>query len=113
VEFFARLVAGHEQFATGADRESRRLELLKQILLDVREQTDWLVEPRPGISQAVAPDISQTVAPDIGFDANAREQLRQIAETAAEVRAALRPGRAVWQGMLPLRRQIARLRGKS
>ena len=113
VEFFARLVPGHEQFATVADRESRRLELLKQILLDVREQTDWLVEPRPGISQAVAPDISQTVAPDIGFDANAREQLRQIAETAAEVRAALRPGRAVWQGMLPLRRQIARLRGKS
>ena len=104
VEFMTRLKRGRPQFATPADRDRRRLELMKQILLEVREQTDWLIgaaTPLPGAPVA-----------DGGFDAGAREQLRQVAETAAMVRAALRPGRSIWRGMLPLRRKVATLRGR-
>jgi SAM-dependent methyltransferase len=101
VEFLTRLKRGKTEFATPQDRDHRRLDLMKQILLDLREQTDWLVGASPPTPPVVA-----------GFDDQSREQLRQIAETASMVRAALRPGRAVWQGMLPLRRKVTRLRGR-
>jgi SAM-dependent methyltransferase len=45
VEFLAHLVPGRQQFSSAADREECRLKLLRQILLDIREQTDFLVEP--------------------------------------------------------------------
>jgi SAM-dependent methyltransferase len=136
VEFFVRLVRGREEFATPADRENRRLELLKQILLDLREQTDWLVDPSAGgaISAPIVVDggfdaeskynlqqIAATVAEirastpvvvQAGFDEEAKRDLQQIAETAAAIRTALRPGRAIWHQMLPLRRTVARLRGR-
>lgn len=105
VEFFARLVRGAEQFASPRDRENRRLELLKQILLDLREQTDWLVDTPPAT-------VAGPVTVFGGFDAESKRNLQEIAETAAVIRTALRPGRAIWHRMLPVRRQIARLRGR-
>jgi SAM-dependent methyltransferase len=106
VEFMTRLERGRPQFATPQDRDRRRLELMKQILLDLREQTDWLAgAPTP--APAPAPVIL-----DPGFDDTAKENLRQVAETAAMLRTALRPVRALWQGMLPLRRKVAQHRGR-
>jgi SAM-dependent methyltransferase len=49
VEFFAHLRRGPMPFATQAEREDRRLQLLKQILIDLREQTNWLVGPEPAV----------------------------------------------------------------
>lgn len=105
VEFLTHLVPGRQGFATPADRERRRLELLKRTLLELREQTDWLVEP-------AAPPAQNEPAPVELLDAETRQRIQQIAETAAMVRAALRPGRAVWHGMLPVRRMVAQLRGR-
>jgi hypothetical protein len=75
-------VRGREHFATPADRENRRLELLKQILLELREQTDWLVDP---------PNPAPTPVP---------------------IPAPVRSARAILKQMLPLRRTVARLRGR-
>ena len=83
VEFFAQLVRGREPFARSEDLENRRLELLKQILLDLREQTDWLVDP---------PNVATTTRP---------------------IPAPVRSARAIWEQMLPLRRTVARLRGRN
>lgn len=110
VEFFARLVRGVDRFATQADRELRRLQLLKQILLDLREQTDWLVVPEPEKPVASVPPPPPVVIG--GLDDETRSQIQQIAETSAMVRTALRPAAAVWHGILPLRRTVARLRGR-
>lgn len=105
VEFMVRLQRGRREFITPAERDHRRLELMKQILLEVREQTDWLVAPKPA-------DPLPTVVVDGGFDAQAREQLHQVAETAVMLRTALRPARAVWHWLLPVRRKVAQLRGR-
>ncbi len=106
VEFFARLVRGRETFASPVVRDAKRQELLKQILLELREQTDWLIEPTSTANP------SPPVVVDQGFDAEARQNLRQIAETAAAINTVLRPGRAIWQQMLPLRRTVAKMRGR-
>jgi hypothetical protein len=106
VEFFARLVRGRQAFATPAMRDARRFELLKQILLELREQTDWLIE------SAATAQRAPPVGIDGGFDAEARRNLQQIAETALAIRTFLRPGQAIWQQMMPLRRKIAKLRGR-
>ncbi len=93
--------ADGRKFASPAQRDNRRMELLKQILLDLREQTDWLVD-----DLATKPIVVQG-----GFDAEARQHLEEIAETAAAIRTAMRPGKAIWRQMLPTaphRRQTAR-----
>lgn len=41
VEFFARLSRGGYVFAAPEARDARRLDLLKRVLLEIREQTDW------------------------------------------------------------------------
>ena len=87
-------------------RDARRQQLLKQILLELREQTDWLIE------QTAAASPPPPVVVDQGFDAEARQNLRQIAETAAAINTVLRPGRAIWQQMMPLRRTVAKMRGR-
>ena len=137
VEFLTQMKRGRQWFASTAEREQRRAELLKQMLLDVREQADWLLNTTMtaappaaasaggGFDDAARQQLQQVAATvaalhqagppraDCGFDDGAREQLRQVAETAAMTRAALRPGRAVWQGILPMRRAVARLRGRA
>jgi hypothetical protein len=41
VEFIARLSPGHEPYATPEDRDRRRLELLKEIVREQRDQANW------------------------------------------------------------------------
>lgn len=105
VEFMARLERGRQQFITPKERDRRRLDLMKQILLESREQTDWLVGATPD-------KLPAPIVVNAGFDDEARQQLRQVAEAAAMLRAALRPGRSIWRRMLPLRRKVAQLRGR-
>jgi SAM-dependent methyltransferase len=125
VEFMTRLERGCQQFVTPKERDRRRLELMKQILLDAREQTDWLVGAKPdklpapvivdsGFDDAARAQLQQVAeaAATPTFDDAARQQLRQVAEVAVMLRTALRPLRAVWHQMLPLRRNVARLRGR-
>jgi predicted SAM-dependent methyltransferase len=104
VEFMARLQRGRQQFVTPAERDRRRLELMKQVLLDVREQTDWLVGARP--SACPVP-----VVVDGGFDAAAREDLRQVAATAALLRSVLRPWHRIWRRLVSFRGQSPRSSG--
>jgi SAM-dependent methyltransferase len=105
VEFMTRLERGTQAFASPKERDLRRLELMKRILLDLREQTDWLVDDKP------AP-LPPSIIVDGGFDEAARQQLRQIAEAASMLQAALRPSQAIWHRMLPLRRKVAQFRGR-
>jgi hypothetical protein len=107
VEFLARLVRGRARFATGATREAKRVQLLRRMLFEIREQTDWLLNaesrlPMPSPYEAVL----ETRLKDL------ETVLREVAETAAMQRAALRPVRALWRRLLPLRRVVARMRGR-
>jgi SAM-dependent methyltransferase len=45
VEFLARLRRGRLVFASAAERDAERLALLKGILIEIREQSDWMVGP--------------------------------------------------------------------
>jgi SAM-dependent methyltransferase len=122
VEFFVHLVRGREAFANPAELGNRRVELLKQILLDLREQTDWLVEQAPPVPPQAATipvevfeqvDTGTSAGPEKDAAESAmRQDIREIAETAVMVRAALRPVRSAWRGILPLRRIVARARGR-
>ena len=47
MEFYVRLSRGRLQFATHAEREDRRMELLKRIILELREQSDWMIGEPP------------------------------------------------------------------
>lgn len=105
VEFMTRLQRGRQQFVSATERDYRRLELMKKILLEVREQTDWLLGSTPAVGAA-------PIVVNGGFDDSARQQLQQVVETSAMVRAALRPGRALWRRMLPLRHKVAQMRGR-
>lgn len=105
VEFMTRLERGTQQFVSPRERDRRRLDLMKQILLDLREQTDWLVGAKP---EKLPPPIIV----EGGFDETARQQLRQVAAAASMLQTALRPSRAIWHRMMPLRQQVARLRGR-
>ena len=118
VEFFTQLRPGAQTFASPQDRDLQRLALLRQILLELREQTDWLVDPedaQAGIDTQTRQELRQIAATLRSaplLQDQAAHELHQIAETAAMVRTVLRPPRAVWHGSLPLRRMIARLRGR-
>ena len=82
-EFLTRLIRGRQVFASPSERDERRLALLMQIQLDLREQSDWLPGPVSAARSAAAP------------------------ETAAG------PARTVWRWLLPVRRTVARLRGRA
>ncbi len=131
VEFLVHLRRGRRRFNSAEAREAERLALLRQVLLELREQTDWLVDsppvPKPSARleaiDAKPPQITERnpPLPDPTARLDAIEaRLAQIAEvtlppiaaSAAETRAALRPARGVWRRLLPLRRVVARLRGR-
>ena len=79
-------------------------------------ETDFCLRfgSRPiGYRSAATAEPAPPVVIDGGFDAEARQNLQQIAETAAAIRTVLRPGQAIWQQMMPLRRKVAKLRGGS
>lgn len=105
VEFMTRLERGPQQFVGPKERDHRRLVLMKQILLDLREQTDWLVEAKQDKPQ-------RPIIVEGGFDETARQQLQQVAEAASMLKSALRPSRAIWHRMLPLRQKVAQMRGR-
>lgn len=131
VEFLVHLRRGRQRFASPEAREAERLALLRQVLLELREQTDWLVDSPPAPNslarlEAIDARLAQITergppVPDPTARLDAIEaRLAQIAEvtlppissSAAEARAALRPARALWRRLLPLRRVVARLRGR-
>jgi predicted SAM-dependent methyltransferase len=120
VEFLVHLVPGPEVFSGAGDRDLRRIDLLKRALHEVREQADWLTRtgsmPTP-IEPSLDASVTDNPAPDSRTggpppDAEMRHQMQEIAETAAMVRSVLRPIRAVWRRSMPIRRAVARLRGR-
>jgi hypothetical protein len=116
VEFLTHLRRGRQTFATAVEREARRLELLKQMLLDIREQTDFLLSPmteRPSAPAAEpAPALVVDSAPPAHANGEMLTLLREIAETTRATQDTLRPMTAAWRGMMPIRRRIAQWRGR-
>ncbi|MDO9706895.1 methyltransferase domain-containing protein [Paracraurococcus lichenis] len=135
VEFLVRLVRGRESFANAGAREARRLELLKRLVLELRDQADRLLghEPPPwaearfGALEAALRQAQDSQATRIAAEIEAARQVQdsQAARIAAEIEATraalapmrgaleeLRPVGAAMAAMLPVRRAIARLRGR-
>jgi SAM-dependent methyltransferase len=100
VEFLAHLVPGRQRFESAADREECRLKLLKQILLDTWEQTNLLVE--------ASKPRQEPADPAVGAIALQREP----GTITQGPYSALRALDAIWCTMLPVRRQVARWRGR-
>ena len=118
VEFFTQLRRGAATFPSPAERDQKRLSLLKQILLELREQTDWLVEDRHASpmfdAQALQEvrDITAMLRASPVMQEQATREWHLLTDTASMLNAALRPSRALWHRALPVRRVIARLRGR-
>jgi len=121
VEFITPLKPGAETFISPQERDERRLALLKQILIEVREQVE--LAPPAVAPAAVQPEVLSKLLDELAelrrqnddtaaLLRSALDRLEEAAGTDAMVRATLRPLRAVWRGALPLRRQIARMRGR-
>ena len=112
-EFLVRLRRGRRHFASAEAREAARLALLREMLLELREQTDWMIDASAPASAAAPMDLPARLdAIDARLRTLAEETLPPIALSAAEARAALRPARAAWRRLLPLRRVVARWRGR-
>jgi len=113
-EFFAVLRRGRPHFASDASLQQRRLALLKGTVMDTREQIGLLLDNRndapPLIEGFIRRLDEQTVLIRQLHEQTAH--LRDIAEVAAWTRKLLRPLRAGWLLLLPIRRSIARLRGR-
>ncbi|HYZ21531.1 MAG TPA: methyltransferase domain-containing protein [Rhodopila sp.] len=112
-EFLTHLRPGAQRFASPQEREQQRMALLKQIFAELREQINWLVEPDLAVAERELRQIRTMLQSSPMLQPQAFQELHQVAETAAMVRTALRPPRAVWHSALPLRRLIARLRGRA
>jgi SAM-dependent methyltransferase len=113
-EFFAVLHRGRPHFASEEALQARRLALLKGILMDAREQIALLVNKGDGdssLTEEVIRRLDEQTALIRRLDEQAAD-LRDIAEVAAWARKMLRPLRACWGLLLPIRRRIARLRGR-
>ena len=121
VEFFARLVRGRERFASPAAREARRLDLLRRMVLEQREQIELLLGPSPQPAPPV-PEGDRLGAIEAKLRHLQEAQLPAIAAELGATRAALapvqglleelRPVGAAMTAMLPVRRAIARMRGR-
>lgn len=122
VEFLARLVRGREAFSSVAAREARRLDLLKRMVLEQRDQADRLLaEPAKPIVVAAKDDARLDAMDAMLRDMHQAQcdllqtQLPAITAELGAVRAALdglRPVGAAMEAMLPVRRTIARMRGR-
>ncbi|MFZ4408017.1 MAG: methyltransferase domain-containing protein [Paracraurococcus sp.] len=117
VEFLARLVRGREVFASPEVREARRLELLKRMVLEQRDQAERLLasppvpapEPRLDGIEAMLRQMRDAQLPAITAELGAtRAALVPVQDALAE----LRPVGAAMAAMLPVRRAIARMRGR-
>jgi hypothetical protein len=120
-EFFAVLRRGRQHFASEEALQARRRALLKGTLMDAREQIAFLVDKEDGdksLSEEVIRRLDEQTAlidEQTALIRRLDEQaadLRDIAEVAAWARKMLRPLHACWVLLLPIRRSIARLRGR-
>jgi SAM-dependent methyltransferase len=103
-EFIVVLRKGRTHFASEAALQAQRLALLKGTLMDTREQISYLLDH--GVADK---SLVDTLTRRLDGQA---VYLRDIAEVAAWVRKMLRPLRAAWLCLLPMRRSVARLRGR-
>jgi SAM-dependent methyltransferase len=137
-EFFAVLRRGRQHFASEEALQARRRALLKGTLMDAREQIAFLVDKEDGdksLSEEIIRRLDEQTAlideqtalirrldeqtalidEQTALIRRLDEQaadLRDIAEVAAWARKMLRPLHACWVLLLPIRRSIARLRGR-
>jgi SAM-dependent methyltransferase len=103
-EFIAVLRRGRPHFGSEEALQAQRLALLKGTLMDVREQIALLLDKGDAdnsLMEGVTRRLDEQAA-----------HLRDIAEVAAWARKMLRPLRAGWLLLLPMRRSVARLRGR-
>jgi Methyltransferase domain len=125
VEFLVRLQRGRQRFSSAAAREARRFELLKRMVLELREQADCLLggpalATEPGLGASApwtdAGPLSGSEARLGAIEARLRRiseaQLPDIAASLGAAQEDLRPVRSALESLLPVRRAIARMRGR-
>lgn len=115
VEFLVRLRRGRQAFPSVEAREARRLELLKCMVLELREMVDCLDEPSAVPMRSPAqPAPAGTEARLDAMEARLRSigdvQLPAIAASLGAVQEAFRPIHSALEALLPVRRAIARVR---
>ncbi|WP_020504451.1 methyltransferase domain-containing protein [Lamprocystis purpurea] len=113
-EFTVHLRRGRRQFASSGEVEAQRIHLLKGIAAELREQANWLLD-----DSAV-----QNLDSPIILEGSARLDRLEASLAAGEARSAgletslvalqegLRPVQSLLAALLPMRRMIARLRGR-
>lgn len=118
-EFLVRLAPGRRRFASDAEREACRMALLQRMVEESREASDWLLDYRartPAVAQQQLLDrlaaLEALLRDTRAKLDDASGKLDEVRDTAAWLRTALRPARAAWRGLLPLRRVVARARGR-
>jgi SAM-dependent methyltransferase len=113
-EFIAILRRGRPHFASEEALQAHRLTLLKGTLMDTREQIA-LCEHNGDGDNSLMEEVIRRLDEQSALIRRLDEQaahFRDIAEVAAWVRKMLRPLRAGWLLLLPIRRSVARLRGR-
>ncbi|WP_295394652.1 methyltransferase domain-containing protein [uncultured Thiodictyon sp.] len=113
-EFSLHLRRGRQRFASLKERDARRIELLKGIARELREQANWQLEdPIASDADAVASDSVGTV-PDSSASvvAATAARLNQIEADLGRLHESLRPVHSLLSTLLPMRRIVARLRGR-
>jgi len=103
-EFITVLRRGRPRFASDEALQERRLALLKGALMDAREQISLLLGK--DTSRFLVETLVQRLDEQAAY-------LRGIAEVTDWVRKLLRPARAVWLGLLPIKRSIRWLRDRN
>jgi SAM-dependent methyltransferase len=123
-EFFAVLRTGRPHFASEEALQAQRLALLKGTLMDAREQIAFSADNGGGdnpLMEGLIRRLDEQAVLIRRLDDQTElfrrldeqaEHLRDIAEVAAWARKMLRPLRAGWLHLLPMRRSVARLRGR-
>lgn len=96
-EFTTHLRRGYRRFASVEERNSRRIGLFKGIVREIREQSDWLLEDDGFASSSVAVQAAR---------------IGRLESDLADFREGLRPVETLLSALLPLRRLVARLRGR-
>jgi len=104
-EFIAVLRRGRPQFGPEEALQAQSLDLLRDTLMDAREQIAFLLAGGPAEKS-----LSETIARKLDEQS---AYLREIAEVAAGMRKILRPLRAGWRLLLPIGRSVARLRDRA
>lgn len=103
VEFLVHLRRGAARFPGAPAREAARLALLRRMWLELREQTDWLLDTPPALPVDAAARLDR-------IEARLRRMeegtLTDLAATAAMTRRALAPAQRVWGLLGPLRRRL-------